>query len=72
VICRRKIQILAILHFKILSITRNHIFQVKKFVNFSPKESLGGTMGKKEDGKVVFGKLVSPKCTQISQFTKLF
>jgi hypothetical protein len=29
-------------------------------------------MGKKEDGKVIFGKLVSPKCTQIPQFTKLF
>lgn len=54
------------------SITRNHIFQVENLLIFSPKESLGGTMGKKEDGKIIFGKLVSPKCTQIPQFTKCF
>jgi hypothetical protein len=70
--CRRKFQILAIFHFKILSITSNHIFQVENLLIFFPKESLGGTMGKKEDGKVIFAKLVSPKCTQIPQFTKSF
>jgi hypothetical protein len=51
VICRRKIQILAIFHFKILSITSNHIFQVENLLNFCPKESLGGTMGKKRMGR---------------------